>query len=127
LAPTLAAKWVFTTAADVSATPTVAGGAIYFPDWAGNLYSVKAVDGSMLWSRQISSYDDFPGAVARVSPAVHGQDIIIGDIESGSKTHNGANIMAISRATGSLRWITKVDAHAAPIIKGSSVVMEDER
>jgi polyvinyl alcohol dehydrogenase (cytochrome) len=122
---TLAAKWVFTTAADVSATPTVAGGAIYFPDWAGNLYAVKALDGSMLWSRQISSYDDFPGAVARVSPAVHGQDIIIGDIESGNKTHNGANIMAISRATGSLRWITKVDAHPAAIITGSPVVMED--
>ena len=65
---TLAAKWVFTTAADVSATPTVAGGAIYFPDWAGNLYAVKAANGTLLWSRQISSYDDFPGAVARVSP-----------------------------------------------------------
>jgi polyvinyl alcohol dehydrogenase (cytochrome) len=58
----LAGKWVFSTVADVSATPSVAGGAIYFPDWVGTLYAVKAVDGSILWSNQISSYDDFPGA-----------------------------------------------------------------
>jgi polyvinyl alcohol dehydrogenase (cytochrome) len=29
-------KWVFTTGGDVSATPTVDGDAVYFPDWGGN-------------------------------------------------------------------------------------------
>src|SRR5207302_3699351 len=28
-------KWVFTTGGDVSATPTVGGDAVYFPDWGG--------------------------------------------------------------------------------------------
>jgi polyvinyl alcohol dehydrogenase (cytochrome) len=59
-----------------------------------------------------------------VNPAVHGQDLIIGDIESGNKTH-GASILDISRATGSLCWITKVDAQPTAISTGSPVVMED--
>ena len=34
-------KWVFTTGGDVSATPTVDGDAVYFPDWGGNLFAVN--------------------------------------------------------------------------------------
>jgi hypothetical protein len=45
-ASTLAPAWVFTTGAGVSATPTVAGAAIYFPDWAGNLYAVSKAPAS---------------------------------------------------------------------------------
>src|SRR5882724_9393891 len=37
-------KWVFTTGSDVSATPTVAGDAVYVPDWAGNLFAVRKED-----------------------------------------------------------------------------------
>ena len=33
-------KWVFTTGGDVSATPTVDGDAVYFPDWDGILFAV---------------------------------------------------------------------------------------
>jgi polyvinyl alcohol dehydrogenase (cytochrome) len=31
----LTVKWVFSTHGSVSATPTVAGNTVYFPDWAG--------------------------------------------------------------------------------------------
>lgn len=118
----LTTKWTFTTGGDVSATPTVAGDAVYFPDWSGNLYAVRRDTGAQIWSHKISDYDNFNGSYARVSPAVHGNDLIIGDIESGSVAHNGANIMAVNRQTGTLRWITKVDSHPAAIITGSPVV-----
>lgn len=118
-------KWVFTTEGDVSATPTVADDAIYFPDWAGNLYAVNRRNGQLIWSHKIADYDHFPGAFARVSPAVHGDDLIIGDIESASAVHNGANIMSIDRRTGTLRWITQVDLHPAAIITGSPVFLGD--
>jgi polyvinyl alcohol dehydrogenase (cytochrome) len=32
----LKTKWVFTTGGDVGATPAVANGVVYFPDFAGN-------------------------------------------------------------------------------------------
>ena len=44
----LATQWAFTTGAGVSATPTVMGDAVYFPDWAGNLYAVDKRTGGAL-------------------------------------------------------------------------------
>ncbi len=58
----LVAKWVFETGSDVSATPTVSDNTVYFPDWAGNLYAVRADTGTLLWSQQIASYTAGPEA-----------------------------------------------------------------
>jgi polyvinyl alcohol dehydrogenase (cytochrome) len=117
----LVPKWVFTTGSDVSATPTVAGNTIYFPDWAGNLYAVRANDGHLLWSRQISDYNGRAGSVSRVSPAIYGDQLILGDNVSASVEHDGAHVMAVDRASGALRWITQVDTHPAAVITGSPV------
>lgn len=119
----LAVKWRFTTGGDVSATPTVADDAVYFPDWSGHLYAARKQDGRLSWSHLIADYDNFDGAIARVSPAVYGNDLIIGDVQSSTKSHNGANVMAVDRHTGALRWITQVEKHGAAIITGSPVVV----
>src|SRR5246127_1431813 len=118
----LKTKWVFTTGGDVSATPTVDGDAVYFPDWGGNLFAVKKESGRLIWSRKISEYDGVDGAISRVSPAVDGNQVIIGDILSSNQVHNGANVIAVDRQTGTLRWITQVETHQAAIITGSPVV-----
>src|SRR5947208_11536117 len=115
-------KWVFTTAGDVSATSTLDGDAVYFPDWAGNLFAVKKDSGRLIWSHKISDYDGVDGAISRVSPAVDGNQVIIGDILSSNKVHNGANVMSVDRESGTLRWMTHVDDHPAAIVTGSPVV-----
>ena len=120
----LSPKWVFTTGGDVSATPTVSGDAVYFPDWGGNLVAVKKKSGDLIWSRTIADLNGVPGSVSRVSPAVDDNQLIIGDILSSKQVHNGANVMAVDRATGKLRWITHVDNHPAAIITGSPVVFD---
>src|SRR5467141_3229192 len=117
-------KWVFTTGGDVSATPTVDGDAVYFPDWAGNLFAVKKDSGRLIWSHKISDYDGVDGAISRVSPAVDGNQVIIGDILSSKKVHNGANVISVDRESGTLRWMTRVDDHPAAIITGSPVVFD---
>ncbi len=119
----LATKWTFTAGGDVSATPTVADDAVYFPDWGGNLNAVDRNTGTVLWTRQISEYNGHPGSISRVSPAVANGDIIIGDTISANAVHNGTNIIAINRQTGALHWIAQVDSHPAAIITGSPVVM----
>jgi polyvinyl alcohol dehydrogenase (cytochrome) len=53
----LAPRWVFTTHGDVSATPTVSSGVVYFPDWGGFLYAVRAGNGKLIWSHRISDYN----------------------------------------------------------------------
>src|SRR6267154_2687960 len=81
----LTPKWVFTTGGDVSATPTVDGDAVYFPDWAGNLFAVKKDSGKLIWSHKSSDYDGVDGAISRVSPAVDGNQVIVEDILNGRK------------------------------------------
>src|ERR1700688_3730035 len=110
---TLNLTWTFTTGGSVSATPTVAGNAVYFPDWAGNLYAVEKETGQLIWSHKISEYDGFQTAISRVSPAVHGNQLILGDNENPDAAHAGANIIAVDRKTGALMWITNVEAHPA--------------
>src|SRR6267142_1596985 len=120
----LSPKWTFTTGGDVSATPTVDGDAVYFPDWGGNLFAVKKTSGRLIWSHKISDYDGVDGAISRVSPAVDGNQVIIGDILNSKKVHNGANVISVDRETGTLRWMTKVGNHPAAIITGSPVVFD---
>jgi len=118
----LVTKWVFTTGGDVSATPTVAGNNVYFPDWAGNLFSVRADTGQLQWSTKISDYNNRPGSIARVSPAIFKDTLILGDNLSTSVAHDdGAHVFAVDRNSGALRWITQVDTHPAAIITGSPV------
>jgi len=118
----LTPKWVFTTGGDVSATPTVDGDAVYFPDWGGNLFAVEKNSGRLIWSHKISDYDGVNEAFSRVSPAVDGNQVIIGDIPNSKQVHNGANVISVDRQTGTLRWMTQVDTHPAAIITGSPVV-----
>jgi polyvinyl alcohol dehydrogenase (cytochrome) len=124
-ASTLSPAWTFTTGGSVSATPTVAGNGVYFPDWAGNLYAVDKGTGQLIWSHKISDYDGSPTAISRVSPAVHGNELILGDNENPAAAHNGANIIAVDRQTGARMWITNVEAHPAAVITGPPVVYRD--
>ena len=112
---TLVPKWVFTTGGDVSATPAVVGNAVYIPDWGGNLFKLDADSGTRIWSRRIAEYNGIPDSISRVTPAVDGQTLFIGD-------QNGAHLMAIRADTGDLIWITQLDPHVAAVITQSAVV-----
>ncbi len=121
----LTAKWTFRTQGDVSATPTVGSDAIYVPDWAGNLYAIRKDTGQQVWAMRISQYDGSNNSYSRVSPAIHGSDLIIGDIVSPSLPHDGARIMAVDQQHGNLHWVTQVEKNPAATITGSPVVIGD--
>jgi polyvinyl alcohol dehydrogenase (cytochrome) len=118
----LAVNWAFTTGGDVSATPAVDDGSVYFPDWAGNLYRVDAKTGALRWSRQIKNYlSPTPNfAFARATPAVSGNALFIGT-QLGNPAF-GAYVLGINKITGNLLWQTKVDDHFAAIVTQSAVV-----
>lgn len=120
----LTVKWAFTTGADVSATPTVSGHDVFFPDWAGNLFAINKDTGQLIWSHKISDYNHFAGSISRSSPAIQGDQIILGDIEDKVPSRQGANLIAVDRRTGALRWITRVESHVSAQITGSPVVFD---
>jgi polyvinyl alcohol dehydrogenase (cytochrome) len=114
----LSVKWTFTTGGDMSATPTIEGGALYVPDSGGNLFKLDRRDGSVIWTTRISDYTGNPASYTRNSPAIAEDRIILGDQASGT-------VMAVDKYTGRLLWKTLVDLHPAAQITNSPVVVED--
>jgi polyvinyl alcohol dehydrogenase (cytochrome) len=110
----LGEKWRITTAGDVSATPAVVDGAVYFPDWGGKLWKLDAETGAVVWSRLISEYNGIAGSISRTSPSYLGGLIFVGDL-------NG-NMMAVDTENGDLRWIKELDANPNTIITTSPVI-----
>jgi polyvinyl alcohol dehydrogenase (cytochrome) len=115
----LAPAWSLTTTGNVSVTPTVAGGTVYFPDTGGTLWAVAADTGQVRWSHPVSAYTGIAGDGSRTSPAVYGDELVLGDH---SRAGTGASVIAVDRRTGQLRWRTLVDPHVAAVITGAAVV-----
>jgi polyvinyl alcohol dehydrogenase (cytochrome) len=121
----LAPRWTLTAAGAVSATPTVDNGTVYVPDYGGKLWAVSAGSGKVLWSRDISAYTGVAGDLSRTSPAVYGDDLILGDgwiLSSGAAGTSGARVFAVNRRTGGLVWSMQVDTDPNAQITGSPVI-----
>jgi polyvinyl alcohol dehydrogenase (cytochrome) len=125
----LKAKWVFTTGGDVSATPAVANGIVYFPDLAGNFYAVDAATGAQVWQAKVSDWTGVPGDFARNDPVIQGNLVILGDQAGSLATWDGqkingagAHIIAVNARTGKLVWVSQVDQFPTTQVTSSPVV-----
>src|SRR5262249_1497959 len=122
----LQTKWVFATGGDVSATPAVADGIVYFPDFAGNFFAVDSKTGALVWTRKISFWTGVPGDYARNSPAVERDMVILGDQAGTTAVWNGtqlsgpgARVMAVNAKTGNLIWVTQVESFPTAMVTSS--------
>ncbi|MFC6023303.1 PQQ-binding-like beta-propeller repeat protein [Plantactinospora solaniradicis] len=113
----LEVDWTVTTSGDVSATPAVVDGAVYFPDWGGTFWKVDAESGEVIWSRSVPEYTGIAGTFARTSPVVAGDTVYIG-------TQAGGRLLAIDTETGDLRWNTAMDPHPDAILTSSPAIYE---
>jgi polyvinyl alcohol dehydrogenase (cytochrome) len=117
----LEVDWVTTTGGDVSATPAVDEDNVYVPDWAGNLYAIDRDTGEVVWSRTMTSYTGIPGDKARVTPAIYGDVLVLGN--QGPFGGGGA-VIAVDKHDGDLLWLTQVESHPAAIITQSATVFD---
>lgn len=112
----LKVKWTFTTAGDVTATPTVETGGLYVPDWGGMLYKLDPLTGSTIWAHALSDYTGLAASFSRTSPAIGAQnEIVLGDQAQPA-------LIAVDRTTGALRWQTLVDSSGVGKISSSPVI-----
>jgi polyvinyl alcohol dehydrogenase (cytochrome) len=121
----LATKWTFTTHGDVSATPAVVGGSVYFPDWGGYINKVNASTGALIWQRKLSNYGYNATAdlVSRTAPSVVGNVVYIGDQGGGSNiAPQAGRVLAIDATTGDLLWSSIINPHFFTIITQAPVV-----
>jgi polyvinyl alcohol dehydrogenase (cytochrome) len=118
----LAPKWVATTTGDVSATPAVVDGAVYFGDFGGTLWKLDAQTGAVIWSHKVADYTGIPGDLARTSPSVDGTTLIVGSLLR-------PVMLGIDTTTGALIWKTQVHPDLQPaghgIMTGSPVLAGD--
>lgn len=114
----LAVKWTAMTAGDVSATPAVADGAVYFGDFGGMEWKLDAASGRVIWSHRVPDYTGIEGDMSRSSPALAADTLVIGDLRA-------AKMMGIDAKSGDLRWITPLDPDPHAIVTGSPVLVGD--
>src|SRR5262249_3856233 len=112
----LAVKWTAMTAGDVSATPAVVDGAVYFGDFGGMLWKLDAETGAVIWSHQVSDYTGIPGDIARTSPSRAGSTLVVGDLRH-------PDMIGIDAKTGDMRWLTQVHPDPRGIMTGSPVLV----
>jgi polyvinyl alcohol dehydrogenase (cytochrome) len=113
---TLEPKWVATTTGDVSGTPAVADGAVYFGDFGGTLWKLDAQTGAVVWSHQVSDYTGIAGDLSRTSPSLAGNTLIVGSLK-------GPFMLGVDASTGALIWKTQVHADLHGIMTGSPVLV----
>jgi polyvinyl alcohol dehydrogenase (cytochrome) len=116
----LAVRWSVATVGEVSATPAVVDGAVYFPDWAGFFTKVDARTGRVIWSRKLSDYTGVAGDISRTSPAVAGGLAYIGD--QGGALDAGARLIAVDVRTGARVWTRLVESHPKAVLTQSPMV-----
>ncbi|KAG4922642.1 hypothetical protein AAZX31_18G236800 [Glycine max] len=118
-APNLRLKWKFYAGRDITATPAIYDGTLYFPSWNGNIYAVKEADGSLVWKQNLQKLtglkapdglvENVNSTVSRSTPTVAGDLLIIG-------VYGPAAVIALKRKTGELVWKTILDYHPAALI-----------
>ncbi|CAN6574815.1 unnamed protein product [Malus baccata var. baccata] len=115
----LSLNWEFYTGDDISATPSIYDGTLYFPSWNGEIYAVQASNGSLVWKKNLheltglnaTGFSRVNWTVARSTPTVvDDQDLLIVGI------YGPAVVIALERSTGNLIWSTLLDTHAAGVI-----------
>jgi polyvinyl alcohol dehydrogenase (cytochrome) len=114
-------KWTFTTAGNVSATPTVVGGVAYVPDWGGKLWAIDTGTGKAIWSHDVSDYTGTAGAASRTSPAYSNGMLIIGTGNLMTPALDGAFEVGVDARTGKMLWRTQLGDRTA-IITGSPTI-----
>jgi polyvinyl alcohol dehydrogenase (cytochrome) len=99
-------KWIFEAGADVSSTPTVVGGVVYFGSWDGKQYAVDAATGKKLW--------EYDCEVSSRSGAAYGDGVLyFGDM--------AARLHAVDAKTGAPKWKTKIDPHPSAVATGAPI------
>jgi len=114
----LSLKWTATTTGDVSGTPAVAGGGVYFGDFGGTVWKLDTNTGAVLWSHAVSDYTGLAGDYARTSPSLDGNVLIVG-------TNRNPDLLGINATDGTLLWKTLLNPDLRGTMTGSPVLVGD--
>ncbi|KAL8475644.1 hypothetical protein ACS0TY_028343 [Phlomoides rotata] len=114
-------KWRLNAGHDITATPAIFDGIFYFPSWNGNIYAVRAADGSLVWKKNLeelarvkpfnstSAIINVNATVSRATPTIADEKLIIA-------VYGPAYVIVVKRVTGQLVWKTQLDEHPSALV-----------
>ena len=111
-------KWEFYAGNDIGATPAIFDGVLYFPSWNGNLYAVRASDGSLVWKKDLQTLTGLRPSgfalnvnrtAARATPTIAGDLLIVG-------IYGPPVLFTVRQSTGDLVWSTRLTNNIAGVI-----------
>lgn len=115
-------RWSFYAGRNITATPAVANGVVYFPSWNGYLYAVNAFNGALIWKQNLSEFTGLSSTgiivnvtVSRSTPTIAGDLLIVG-------IYGPAVVIAVSGFYGRLVWSTQLDPRSRTQITMSGTV-----
>lgn len=105
------------TGGEVTTTPAIAGGAIYFPTWSGELFAVNEKSGSIIWQKNLTQLLGVETIyIARHTPAVNDKYLLVGTFSP------VARLLALHRKSGDLIWSKMLDANPLACITMSGTI-----
>nr|XP_029148386.1 uncharacterized protein LOC114925247 [Arachis hypogaea] len=114
----LTLKWKFYAGKDITATPSIFDGTLYFPSWNGEIFAVRACDGSLVWKQNLQELTGLKPTglvggvnwtVSRATPTIADEFVIVG-------IYGPAVVIALKRLTGELVWQTRLDSHNSSVL-----------
>lgn len=109
-------RWKYFVGNDITATPAISNGIVYFPAWDGNLYAVNAFNGDLIWKLNLGQLTGLAPTgtyvnvtVSRATPTIANDLLIIG-------IYGPAVVIAVNRFTTRLVWMTRLDPHPLALI-----------
>lgn len=117
-AATFKRKWMVETAGDVTVTPAIADGVVYFTTWVGEVFAVSEEHGRVLWRKNLTQEFDSPKLLqSRNTPVVHKRYLLLGILVPALQ-------IALDRHTGNLLWSKVLDSHPYAGISMSGTVFD---
>ncbi|BBM99326.1 polyvinyl alcohol dehydrogenase (cytochrome) [Marchantia polymorpha subsp. ruderalis] len=127
----LSLNWEFATESDVTATPAISDGVVYFPDWNGFMYAVEQETGNLIWKKNLldltSGFITFVPTnitkfypktmVSRSTPTIVGDMLVFG-------VYGPCAVVALCKASGALLWTKELDSHPYALISMSGTAFE---
>lgn len=122
----LTRAWSTTFSGNLAATPIVSGGRVFMSSYGGYVSAFDATTGAKLWTHLVGAYTGLTGDVVRSSGAVHGSQLILVDRPtSNTSPRNGAHMIAVDQATGTMLWQSVIDPQKPAVVTGAPVVVGD--
>ncbi|KAL3688645.1 hypothetical protein R1sor_014954 [Riccia sorocarpa] len=116
-------KWAFSADSDVTATPSISDGMVYFPDWSGSLYAIKQKTGELVWKKNLTALaaaslgSGNRTLLSRTSPTIAGDRLLV-------SINGPCAVVAISRSEGDFLWSKVLDPHPYGLVTMSGTEYE---